>query len=423
MEGPPPRYRRRRRGNALGCTCDCNYARSLQGICKILQLCILGLAWILIAASPYWRPIFVIGGETWPFHVVMLISILVWLATLFMYVMFLSGYHLSLPNRNWPKFEFYFNIAMTVFVIVAAGVEAGNVWRWDMSRGTVLTGGSSYSSYYQYGLRPGMSFTQTLNFNSYCSTRPNECSDYFNLLAGNNTYYTNHLFAVVLLFFAVIAYLVSTFFAYRTLRRFNRDMYQPGKRLKPTLWMRFQYRVETATEKARNKMSKLVKRNNEDDDEGEADEIDMTVSEKKKDPDLEAGFSPEENSTSDGRYSRAKSHSSHHSSRSHRSRSENGRSSRSRSHRHDEEVKSSRSSSTGRSKRSSRHTQREDRSPHSDQPPSYTRQPSNDSPTTPVKVETVPVMQAAPREKKNSKNKKKNQEVKVDLAPVASVMI
>jgi len=61
------------------------------------------LAFIIIAASPYWRGLFVIEGVTWPFHIVMLFTSVAWLATTAMYVLFLSGQHLAYPHINWPK--------------------------------------------------------------------------------------------------------------------------------------------------------------------------------------------------------------------------------------------------------------------------------------------------------------------------------
>nr|XP_039256938.1 uncharacterized protein LOC120333672 [Styela clava] len=432
-DGPPPQYRtRRRRTNALGCTCDCNYARSLQGICKVVQICIIGLAWIMVAASPYWRPIFVMEGITWPFHVVMLLSIWVWLSTIFMYCLFMSGYHLSQSHKNWPKIEFIFNMVMVIMVLIAAALEAGNVWRWDMSRGSVLTGGTAYSSYYQYGLRPGMSFTQTLNFNSYCAQRPYDCSDYFNLLAGNNSYYTNHLFAVVLLIFGLIAYLVSTFFAWRTWRVFERDMYKPGEMPKPTVWMRMQYRVEKATNHVRDKANKLMRRNadneNAESDEEAGDDIQEITTIKENGNDtlaVESGFE-KESSRSDGRRSRAHSHMSHHTSHTHKS-SHSDRKSRHTSSRYDENDRSSRSSSSHHHRHKdtdqsstghrSHHSTSKSKTIHEEAPPPYA---SNEVPLIHAQpVSKLPNLSL----KKGSKKAKKGSSPPVNMSPVASVMI
>lgn len=423
----PPQYRRRKR-NGMGCTCDCNYAKSLQGICKVLQLFILGLAWIVIAASPYYRPIFVIGGDTGPFHAVMLLSVVAWLATLAVYCMFMSGYHLSQGHRNWPKFEFWFNVSMAVLVLIAGCVEAANVWRWDMSGGNQLTAGGqggAYSNMFQYGLRPGMSFTQTLNFNSYCSTRPYECQDYFNLLAGHNSYYTNHVFAVVLLFFALLVYLISTYFAMKTWRVFNRDMYKPGQMPKPTLWMRIQYRFETAANHVRDRANKALGRNGEEEEDAEADDVEEVKVELKKGVEVEAAYE-KESSRSEGRRSRARSHNSHHGShhgsrshRSHRSHSEEGSSRH--SGRHDDDKRSGRSSSTGRSKRSSHHGNHS--SHHGNDSSTLPSEAHHYEDLKPVNAQPVGDLHTFDKKKKSSKKSKKEKDLEVDLSPVASVLI
>lgn len=437
----PPQYRRqrqRRNNNLCGCSCDCNYARSSQGICKIVCILLLGLAWIVIAASPYWRPIFVIGGETWPFHIVMLICVVVWLATLFMYCLFMSGYHLNLGHYNWPKFELYFNIVATLLVLLASCLEAANVWRWDMSNGNVVNpGASGFSNYRQYGYRPGMSFTQTLNFGSYCGNRPQECRDYFSLLAGHNTYHANHIFGTVFLFFSVIAYLVSVYFAYRTYQVFIRDMYKPGELPKPTMWMRFTYQMEQATNYVKGKAD--IIRGKNDDDDNEAD-VEIEI-EKKPDVDL-GGFEEARSSRSEGRTSHARSHSSHHTSSHHASRSHHSRSDHrsgsGSSHHKDTAGRSSRSSSKHRrSEGRSSHGSSEHRSRSSSKPknPESTKpkELDDEKPNDPVydepyADESKPLSQPSPagvfphlNSKKGSKKGKKD--APIDMSPVASVMI
>ena len=75
--------------------CDGRYARSKQGLCKIGQIIFGFIIWLIIACSPYWKPIFLIEGVTWPFHLVMLFVFLPWLGTIVMYFIFLSGYHFN----------------------------------------------------------------------------------------------------------------------------------------------------------------------------------------------------------------------------------------------------------------------------------------------------------------------------------------
>jgi hypothetical protein len=76
-------------------TCDGRYARSKQGLCKVGQIVMGFLIWVVIAASPYWKPIFLLEGKTWPFHLTMLFVFLPWLASIIIYLIFLSGYHYS----------------------------------------------------------------------------------------------------------------------------------------------------------------------------------------------------------------------------------------------------------------------------------------------------------------------------------------
>lgn len=56
-----------------------------------------------------------------------------------------------------------------------------------------------------------------------------------------------------MLFISLVVFLVGIFFAFRTWRVFERDMYKPGKVPKPTLLMRMQYQMECAASSARSK--------------------------------------------------------------------------------------------------------------------------------------------------------------------------
>uniref|UniRef100_H2ZLL5 MARVEL domain-containing protein n=1 Tax=Ciona savignyi TaxID=51511 RepID=H2ZLL5_CIOSA len=245
--GSYPDQRRRRKQNDVCCDFNSSYAKSLQGICKAISMIVGLLVIIIIGVSPYFRTIFVIGGVTWPFHIVMLFTVCVWLATMFVYFFFLSGQHLQYPHVPWPKWEFIFNVVMSGAVLFAAILEAANVWRWDMSMGMQFNPGSSGSPYNQQlsglGYQQGMTMTQSINFNSYCTRYPKDCTDYFGLLTGHNSYLGNHIFATVLLFLLLICYLVSTYFSFRTWRVFVRDMVREGEHPKPTSWDRFKFRI------------------------------------------------------------------------------------------------------------------------------------------------------------------------------------
>ena len=79
------------------CDFDWRYARSTQGICKIGQI-FLGLTvWIAIVASPYWNPLFILEGQTWPFHLTLFAVMSGWIATATCFVIFLSGFHYNYP--------------------------------------------------------------------------------------------------------------------------------------------------------------------------------------------------------------------------------------------------------------------------------------------------------------------------------------
>ncbi|XP_078484646.1 uncharacterized protein LOC100180658 [Ciona intestinalis] len=369
----PVQYRRRRKKGSMCCgDCDTNYAKSLQGICKVIALILGALTFIIIGASPYFRTIFVMGGVTWPFHVVMLFTIAVWMATAFMYGLFMSGHHLSYPHVAWPKMEFLFNLGMAAVILFAAILEAANVWRWDMTQGIVGgmaggfggTGGLN-SQLSGYGYQQGMSMTQSINFNSYCVRYPRDCTDYFGLLTGHNSYLGNHIFATVLLFMLLICYLVSTYFAFRTWRVFVRDMVREGELPKPTSWDRFKFRISEIkmpkSSQITERVSKLFNRNEATEDNNDGNNIEFDeypVSEKTFDAPMSDRSSVVKKSeyASSSRSSGHKSRSSHHggSSSERRSRS----SSNPRSHKDGRSSRTGGSSHHGSSsdRRSERHS-------------------------------------------------------------------
>ena len=60
------------------------------------------LAFIMVGSTPYWNAFFVAEQVTWPYHLVMLFSILAFLGTLFLYILFVSGQHLECAHIAWP---------------------------------------------------------------------------------------------------------------------------------------------------------------------------------------------------------------------------------------------------------------------------------------------------------------------------------
>ena len=100
-------------GACPGCNCSFNskYSMSLGGLCKTLQIVCLLVTWAIIASTPYWRRYMIIEGVTWPFHLVMLITIVVWLSTLCLYFIFLMGWHFSYKSIMWPGVDLWFNVS------------------------------------------------------------------------------------------------------------------------------------------------------------------------------------------------------------------------------------------------------------------------------------------------------------------------
>ena len=126
----------------------------------------------------------------------------------------------------------------------------------------VLANPFEYFTVGNYGYHSGLTFSQSLDYGSYCTRYPRDCSDYFSLMLGHNSYYGNHIFATVswmswvdgnlswlvllrqiLLFLLLISYAVSTFFSYRTWKVFKRDMTNGKVSLKPSKWARLRFRM------------------------------------------------------------------------------------------------------------------------------------------------------------------------------------
>lgn len=81
--------RRRRRRRLL--KWNGNYARGIQGICKTFCMVATLLALIIIGSSPYGRPLYVREGVTWPFHLVMFLTVTSWLLFTAAYLFFTTG--------------------------------------------------------------------------------------------------------------------------------------------------------------------------------------------------------------------------------------------------------------------------------------------------------------------------------------------
>jgi len=196
---------------------DTRYAKSKQGIFKVIQWIISFIAWICIACTPYTKRIFV-QGATWPFHMVMFFTIMGWLCVSILYILFTSGYHRRRKRKPWPSYELYFNATMIFWFFTAAMIESFNLWRWNYgpykepvnhaghSAPSTMYGGavSSNNQHYYQGWDPKL----------YCRQRPQECHDYMNAVIYYNPYYPTHIFATICLWVIFGVFIGSTYHAY-----------------------------------------------------------------------------------------------------------------------------------------------------------------------------------------------------------------
>jgi len=209
-----------RRSNRDNFVCfDSRYAKSRQGIFKVVQFIIVMIAWICIACTPYMKRIFV-SGVTWPFHFVMFFAVTGWLAILSMYILFTSGYHRKRKRKPWPTYELYFNSFMIVWFFTAAMIESFNVWRWNYgpykANPNQPISGMGMNGYGQYGGVNSNGYTYTSGWDPkmYCRQRPVECQEYMKALVYYNPYYPTHIFATVCLWITFCVFIASTWHAY-----------------------------------------------------------------------------------------------------------------------------------------------------------------------------------------------------------------
>jgi len=226
------RRRRRRRVKWNG-----NYARGVQGICKAFCIFASLLAVIIIGSSPYGRPLYVREGVTWPFHIVMFLSVVSWLLFTAAYVFFVTGQQADCPHVPWPTRELQFNIVMFLLALFALILEAANLWRWDFSGGFTITtsqmgagvggiGGGFGAFGANIPIRPG-SLNSNMAMQSYCRQYPRDCSDVMALVTGINPFFGNHIFGLIMLVVLVISISIGLVHSIMMYKRFKRD-YSPG---------------------------------------------------------------------------------------------------------------------------------------------------------------------------------------------------
>lgn len=232
--------RKKNSGLCPGCDCNFNtkYAMSMQGLCKALQILCLLVTWSVIASTPYWRRYFIIDGYTWPFHIVMLLTIGLWIVTLGLYVMFLLGWHFSYRSIAWPGVELWFNLIGLVAMILAGSLQTAHVWRWDYRNGLPLQSqmpvgfsnnrGSGYTGGIgNLGLSGGLGGASLCGgygrgYSSYGgSSTQRDCMELLQAMAGINVYFGHHVFATIFLWIIVLEFLVSTYLAWKMFKKFE----------------------------------------------------------------------------------------------------------------------------------------------------------------------------------------------------------
>jgi len=243
------------RKRMTGCKCYNAYCKSVQGICKIAFMICAFLVFVIIGASPYFEPIFVLDYQTWPFHLVMLFDIVSWISVIIAFAFFTSGYHLNQPHIAWPKRELIFNCIVLAMVFLAMMLELTNIWRWDpsnirdgigdASRYIRIRYGNTYGGLGGYGMGGPVYGTGGRN-SYYCGIVDSRfCDSYLLLLQNYNPYLANHIIAGVLLVVLFVIQIIAFSYSYRTYRRFKRDMSRGGAEPEPKLklWTRLRFHL------------------------------------------------------------------------------------------------------------------------------------------------------------------------------------
>jgi len=209
----------RKRPEQVAC-CDQTYAKSKQGIFKVVLIILSFIAWICVACTPYVKRMFVIGGQTWPFHMVMFFTITANVALIIVYSLFVSGYHRRRKRKPWPTYELYFNAWLTVWFFIAAIIESCNAWRWNYGPYTNSYTNSNHmpGSDTRYDMGVGnnnQGWTHGWDMKRYCQMYKSDCHRRLDATLNYNGYYATHIFVCVALWAAVVLSLVATYLAYQ----------------------------------------------------------------------------------------------------------------------------------------------------------------------------------------------------------------
>jgi len=217
---------------------DDQFVKSREGILKILQVLFGAISWIIMASLPYMRMIYT-QGHTAPFHAIMTLELLAWIATVLILIskacgtgMNSKGFAGCMYKSTWV---FVVNAVLFLFFLISACILATNAKRFDL-------GSSAYSSFgnrgkvqemNRYGYEIGRSSQggdesgfnlgscDSFNVNQpYCAMHAEECRKFFDDCmkiasgTGYNKYYVNAITACVFAFITTILYLVSMVLAF-----------------------------------------------------------------------------------------------------------------------------------------------------------------------------------------------------------------
>ncbi|CAG5103950.1 Oidioi.mRNA.OKI2018_I69.chr1.g1015.t1.cds [Oikopleura dioica] len=223
--GMTPKSGNTRRGNTsrpsdVVC-CDQTYAKSKQGIFKLVMLIGSFIAWVCCATTPYVKRIYPIGGVTWPFHMVMFFTVTANLALIVVYAIFTSGYHRRRKRKPWPTYELYFNIWLICWFFSAAMIESFHAWRWHYGPYTAAsypgmdTNKYSHTSYSQPQSNVPTSYYSGWDMKVWCQRYPADCQRRMNAALYYNPWWPTHIWICINLWILVIVSIVATVYAWK----------------------------------------------------------------------------------------------------------------------------------------------------------------------------------------------------------------
>jgi len=201
------------------------YAKSVQGVCKILFLLFNIIAIALISATPYAIEVFLLDYVTWPFHVIIWICIFCLIFAGGALMFFVAGKHLDKLNVNWHTMEFALNVILLVGAVTNAVLEFTNLWRWDTSYavdgvGDALDYWQKYGHYHS-DAGPYGHAAKRLGVPDICKDSA-LCTAYHAMLLGEqNPFLGNHIGAGVVFAILIIVQEVAIIYSFREHRRFQ----------------------------------------------------------------------------------------------------------------------------------------------------------------------------------------------------------